>query len=167
LHDLVVLVRGHQIAGVLVELGLEGLGFLLELVVEPAAALLGADAVDGAVAGHGGHPREGLALGGFVEVGFLPDLHENLLHDVLSVLMVVQDAVDGGVQEAVELAMERLECRDVAASDGLEHLRVGGQFGSQVSLIFRGDRTGRCPTAFWGESHRFHIGNRHPTGRFV
>ena len=37
--------------------------------------------------------------------------------------------------------------RDIAAADGLEHLSVGGQFGGELSVVFRGDQAHRSPTA--------------------
>jgi hypothetical protein len=81
--------------------------------------------------------------------------------------MVVQDAVDGDIEKAVELAMEGLECGHVTAPDGLEHFGVGGEFGGEMGFIIGGQNAGRGASAPGGESHRFHIGIRHRSGLFV
>ena len=88
------------------------------------AALLGADAVDGAVAGHGGQPSQRLAFVRLVQMSLVPKLHQHLLHDILSVMMVVQHVRDRGEQQAGILAIEGLERDRVAFSDTLQQQDV-------------------------------------------
>ena len=68
----------------------------------------------------------------------LPDLHQDLLHDVLGVLMVVQDPVDRRIKQAAEFPVEFLKGGHVAPADSLKHGNVRRVIDDRVLLGGRG-----------------------------
>ena len=106
---------------------------LLDLVVEAVSPLDGAQAVDGFIARECNSPRERFAALRIVHRGLVPDLHEDILQHVLRSLLIVQNAIGGGKQNAREAFVKLLETLPVTAPDPLDEVdlqqQIGGRFG--------------------------------------
>ena len=103
---------------IVAEIGREG--FAEQLRPAPAHA----DAVDGAVAGEGDGPGEGGAAAGLELAGLFPKGDKHVLHDVLGLLGVVQDAQGGGVKRTGETIIKRGKGIAIAAGNALQQLGV-------------------------------------------
>ena len=152
---------GHD--EVLLRVGGPGVGLLLDLIAKAvlcaAMALALAEAVDGAAAGQGDDPAQGLALGGVIPGGAVPDFHEDFLEEVLGLGLVVDDFHAEGFHDGGMAIVEVLEGDGVALLEHGHELLVGEverrELGGFLDRVFESGvhsyffrlRVGRCEEA--------------------
>src|SRR5271166_1362655 len=94
------------------------LGLLLEELCDAVVGLALAEAVNGAAAGEGDDPAEGLAFLLRVIFCLAPDLHEDLLEEIVGLCLVVDDADDEGLEDPAVAVVEGGEGIGVALGNG-------------------------------------------------
>ena len=75
-----------------------------------------------------------------VGAGLVPNLHEHFLQDIGRLLLVVEDAEDGGVEDAGVTVVKQREGLPVALGHAVQELRVvhGGGGVHDVGAVWRG-----------------------------
>jgi len=114
------------------------LGFEFETLGNAVIGLAFAEPVDGPAAGEGDDPAEGLAF--FLGVVFClaPDLHEDLLEQVVGLGLVVDDANDEGFEDAAIAVVEGGKGLRVAVGDGAHEGGVFGGGGGRRTRQYKG-----------------------------
>src|SRR6188472_2848868 len=129
---------------------------VLQAFLRARVSLFFTQPIDGPSPGQCHHPAERFALLLRKIFGLIPDLHENLLQEIVGLSLVVNDSQDQRLQNAVVAIVELRQRIGIASLDALHQIEVAWGSGFE----WRGDRARSHPrishsdASLWSASRR-------------